>query len=66
MESMLKRDRTEWMLYKGNPSVRFFTLPDIFDESVNDVDMDKSRRAIMRVGHRCSRDSGRFDEVVLP
>jgi len=54
------------MLYKGNPSVRFFTLPDIFDESVNDVDMDKSRRAIMRVGHRCSRDSGRFDEVVLP
>lgn len=49
-KSVLKADPTEWLLGEDNPSVRCFTLIDVLDKSENDLDVEKSRKAIIQIG----------------
>jgi hypothetical protein len=47
---MLNADPTEWLLGEDNPSVRYFTLTDVLGKNMSRVDVEESRRAIMRTG----------------
>jgi hypothetical protein len=49
-KSRLKRDPTEWLLEKDNPSVRYFTLKDILGKAENDPDIKKAHKEIMTTG----------------
>jgi hypothetical protein len=44
----LNADPTEWLLEKDNPSVRFFTLTEILDKSLNESDVKEAKNAIMQ------------------
>jgi hypothetical protein len=49
-KSYLKADPTEWLLEKGNPSVRYFTLIDILGESPDDKNVINAKKEIMKTG----------------
>jgi len=49
-KSMLKGDPTGWLLEKDNPSVRYFTLTDIFDRPVKDHAVREAKQDIMKTG----------------
>lgn len=49
-KSRLKRDPTEWLLEKDNPSVRYFTLKDILGKEESDNDVRNARKEIMTSG----------------
>lgn len=49
-KTVLKGDPTEWLLGEDNPSVRYFILRDVLDKGEDDLDVEKSRKAIMQVG----------------
>jgi hypothetical protein len=46
----LKTDPTEWLLGEGNPSVRYFTLTDVLEKNKSNLDVAKSKKAIMQIG----------------
>jgi hypothetical protein len=46
----LKADPVEWLLEEENPSIRYFTLIDIFDKPANARDVQKARNNIMSTG----------------
>jgi hypothetical protein len=48
--SKLKADPTEWLLGEDNPSVRYFTLTDVLERNVSDLDVEESKEAIMQTG----------------
>jgi prenyltransferase beta subunit len=45
-KSLLKGDPTDWLLEPENPSVRYFTLRDIFGHSEKDSEMEKAKEDI--------------------
>jgi hypothetical protein len=45
-KSLLKADPTDWLLETDNPSVRYFTLVDLLDESPDDKSVLKTKKAI--------------------
>lgn len=47
---MLKRDSTDWLLEKDNPSVRYFTLIDILEMPENDLEVRETKKEIMETG----------------
>lgn len=47
---MLKADPTEWLLGEDNPSVRYFTLTDVLERNMSDLDVEESKKAIMQTG----------------
>ena len=49
-KSMLNSDPTEWLLEKDDPSVRYFTLTGIMDETENDAAVKAAKEEIMRKG----------------
>jgi hypothetical protein len=46
----LKEDPMPWLLEPENPSVRYFTLTDLLDRAVDDVEVVAARQAIMETG----------------
>ena len=46
----LNADPTEWLLEENNPSVRYFTLRDIFEMPENDSEVKKAKADIMKTG----------------
>lgn len=49
-KSALNNDPVEWLLEKDNPSVRYFTLKDILEESPKSKEVVKARKSIMTEG----------------
>lgn len=49
-KSYLNSDPTEWLLGEDNPSVRYFTLLDILDKSVDDGEVLDAKQKIMEEG----------------
>ena len=49
-KSQLRKDSTDWLLEKDQPSVRYFTLTDILDRSVEDPDVKAAKEEIMKTG----------------
>lgn len=49
-KSYLNVDPTEWLLEENNPSVRYFTLLDILDKAEDDLEVEESRKNIMKIG----------------
>jgi hypothetical protein len=49
-KSYLNADPTEWLLEESNPSVRYFTLLDILDKSMDDFEVKESKEKIMQMG----------------
>ena len=50
-KTVLKNDPIDWLLEDENPSVRYFTLTDLLDQSEDDGAVQKAKRAIMESGH---------------
>jgi hypothetical protein len=50
LKSLVKADQTDWLLEEANPSVRYFTLTDIFERAQDDDHVKKAKAAIMEVG----------------
>ena len=48
--SILKADSTEWLLERENPSVRYFTLTEIFGKPENDILVKETKEDIMKAG----------------
>jgi hypothetical protein len=48
--SVLKEDPTGWLLERGNPSVRHFTLTEVLDKPVGGREAKEAKNEIMRVG----------------
>ena len=46
-KSILKEDSTKWLLEEDNPSVRYFTLTEIFDKPQNGPEVKLAKIAIM-------------------
>jgi hypothetical protein len=46
---MLKADPTDWLLEKDNPSVRYFTLIEIFDKPEDDSEVREAKDEIMKL-----------------
>jgi hypothetical protein len=49
-KSVLKADPTDWLLEKDNPSVRYFTLIEIFDKPEDDPEVKEAKDEIMKTG----------------
>jgi hypothetical protein len=49
-KTVLKRDPTEWLLEEENPSVRYFALTELLGKPDDDVEVEKTKKAIMSVG----------------
>ncbi|HME55896.1 MAG TPA: nitrogen fixation protein NifH [Candidatus Lokiarchaeia archaeon] len=49
-QGFLKSNPVEWLLEENNPSVRYFTLKDIQDRSMNPVDVQSAKSLIMITG----------------
>jgi hypothetical protein len=49
-KEMLNADPSSWLLEEENPSVRYFTLKDIFDKLESDPEVQKAKRNIMQSG----------------
>lgn len=49
-KSVLKADSTDWLLEKDNPSVRFFTLTEIFGKPENGAEAEEAKEDIMKIG----------------
>ncbi|MBN1411466.1 MAG: nitrogen fixation protein NifH [Spirochaetales bacterium] len=49
-KSVLKADPIDWLLEPDNPSVRYFTLLDLMDESPESNNVKKARRGILSEG----------------
>jgi len=49
-KSYLSADPTEWLLGKNNPSVRYFTLTDLFEKSWTDSEVMEAKQEIMNTG----------------
>lgn len=49
-KSVLKEDPTEWLLEKDNPSVRYFTLTEVLNKTMNDRETREAKDEIMKVG----------------
>ena len=47
-KSFLKNDTTDWLLETNNPSIRYFTLIDIFDKPKDNPDVLESKKQIMK------------------
>jgi hypothetical protein len=46
----LNKDPTGWLLEKNNPSVRYYTLTEIFDKSENNQQVKITKNEIMKKG----------------
>lgn len=46
-KAVIKADPTDWLLEEENPSVRYFTLKDVFDMPENDQSVQTAKREIM-------------------
>ena len=49
-KSLLDSNTVNWLLEEDNPSVRYFTLVDLLDQSERDSGVKKAKREIMRQG----------------
>jgi len=49
-KTVLKADPTDWLLEEENPSVRYFTLKDIFDRTEGYPEVRQAKRSIMQSG----------------
>jgi hypothetical protein len=49
-KSYLNSDPTDWLLEENNPSVRHFTLKNILDKTEDDLEVEESRKNIMKIG----------------
>ena len=49
-KSKLKADPTEWLLERGNPSVRYYTLTEILEKPKNDPTVKEAKEDIMATG----------------
>ena len=49
-KSLLRKDSTDWLLEKDQPSARYFTLTDILNRSVENPDVKAAKKAIMTTG----------------
>jgi len=49
-KTVLKADPTDWLLEEDNPSVRYYTLLDILEESPDSVNVKNARHSIMDMG----------------
>jgi len=49
-KSKIKADSTEWLLEKNNPSIRYFTLCNIFEQKISNPEIQKLKDEIMVTG----------------
>ena len=49
-KSFLKNNILEWLLEEENPSVRYFTLIDLLEKSINDSEVINAKKQIMKIG----------------
>ena len=49
-KTVLKSDSTEWLLEEENPCVRYFALTELLGKANDDVEVEKTKQAIMNVG----------------
>jgi hypothetical protein len=49
-KTVLNKDPTGWLLEKNNPSVRYYTLTEIFDKSENNQQVKITKNEIMKKG----------------
>lgn len=49
-KSVLKSDPIDWVLEKGNPSVRYFALTDLLDKPYSDNAVKAAKQYIMEIG----------------
>lgn len=49
-KSVLKSDPIDWLLEKGNPSVRYFALTDLLDKPYSDNAVKAAKQYIMEIG----------------
>lgn len=49
-KSMLKAGQIAWLLESDNPSVKYFTLIDIFEKPRKGTDVRKAKKQIMETG----------------
>jgi hypothetical protein len=47
---LLNSDPIDWLLEKDNPSIRYFTLTDILERSINDISVKEAKKNIMNLG----------------
>ena len=47
---MLKQDQTDWLLEEDIPSVRYFTLKDLLEKPMDDSEVIKAKKQIMKTG----------------
>jgi hypothetical protein len=48
--SVLKADPTSWLLEDNNPSVKYYTLRDIFEKTKDNTELQEARLEIMKTG----------------
>ena len=49
-KKLLKADSIDWLLEKDNPSVRYYTLVEILEKSLEDPEVNESKKQIMKTG----------------